>query len=160
MFREQDDRLLHPAADHLRRLSMTNPVQHAIKRRSRHAFALAAALLCGAAPPARAEVHVEGNPAEVRITTSQDAISDVLAAVAKTFNIQYRSAIPLDAAANASYSGSFGQVISRLLDGYNYVIKREPEGTEIVVFGRRGEVAIVPPKPTVPPAKGIVSQWR
>ncbi len=91
----------------------------------------------------------------VRVTTSQDAIADVLSALAATFNVQYRTAIPLDAAASKSYSGSFGQVISRLLDGYNYVIKKDQETIEIVVFGRRGEVAI-PAQPT----KGILSRWR
>ena len=118
------------------------------------------ALVCGVAASARAEVHVEGSPAAVRITTSQDAIADVLSAVAATFNVGYRTAIPLDAPANAAYAGSFGQVMSRLLDGYNYVIKTDQGSTEIVVFGRRGEVAIPPPAPKAPPAKGIVSQWR
>ena len=131
-----------------------------IMRRSRCAFGLGAALACGLAASARAEVHVEGSRAAVRITTSQDAIADVLSAVAATFNVGYRTAIPLDAAANAAYAGSFGQVISRLLDGYNYVIKTDQGSTEIVVFGRRGEVAIPPPAPKAPPPKGIVSQWR
>jgi hypothetical protein len=139
---------------------MTRTIQRTPTHLSRWAFGLATALTCSFVPPACAEVLVEGGPAAVRVTTSRDTISDVLAAVAKTFNAQYRTAIPLDAAANATYSGSFGQVISRLLDGYNYVIKREQETTEIVVFGKRGEVAIIPPKPKAPPAKSIVSQWR
>jgi len=50
------------------------------------------------------------------------------------------------------------QVLTRLLDGYNYVVKREPDTIEIVVLGARGEVAIPPPKAA--PPKGIVSQWR
>ena len=73
--------------------------------------------------PAHAEVHVAGNPAAVRITTSQDAIADVLSALGTTFNIRYRAAVPLDAAADPTYSGSFRQVVSRLLDRYNYVMK-------------------------------------
>jgi hypothetical protein len=129
-----------------------------VMRRSRCALGLGAALSLVAS--ARAEVHVEGSPSAVRITTSQDAIADVLSAVATAFNVRYRTAIPLDAAASATYSGSFGQVISRLLNGYNYVIKTDQETTEIVVFGRHGEVAIPPPAPEAPPAKGIVSQWR
>jgi hypothetical protein len=139
---------------------MTITVQRATTHRRRCSFGLATVLMCGLATIARAEVQVEGSPAAVRVTTSEDAISDVLVAFAKTFNVQYRTAIPLDAAANATYSGSFGQVISRLLDGYNYVIKKDQETTEIVVFGRRGEVAIPAPKPKVPAAKGIASQWR
>jgi hypothetical protein len=122
--------------------------------------ALPGILACVLVATARAEVHIDGTPAAVRITTSEDKIADVLAAVATTFNARYRTAIPLDARANATYSGSFGQVISRLLDGYNYVIKREQDTIEIAVFGTRGEVAIPPPAPKAPPAKGIVSQWR
>jgi len=124
------------------------------------ALYLSAVLACCLAATARAEVHVEGGPDAVRITTGRDAIADVLAAVATTFNVRYRTAVPLDAQANAAYSGSFGQVISRLLDGYNYVIKREQDTIEIVVFGARGEVAIPPPAAKAPAAKGIVSQSR
>ena len=120
-------------------------------------FGLAATLTCGLATIAWAEVRVEGSPAAVRVTTSQDTISDVLSAFATTFNVKYRTSIPLDAAANGIYTGSFGQVIARLLDGYNYVIKNEQETTEIVVFGKRGEASI-PPKAS--PAKGILSRWR
>jgi hypothetical protein len=136
---------------------MTKTVQRTTPRRHRCSFALAMALTCGVAAVAAAEVNVEGTPAAVRITTSQDTISDVLAAVAATFNVKYRTAIPLDAAANATYSGSFGQVISRLLDGYSYVIKKNPDATEIVIFGKRGEAAL-PPKAA--PAKGDLSRWR
>lgn len=114
----------------------------------------------GVATIACAEVHVESSPTAVRVTTSEDAIADVLSAFAATFNVRYRTAIPLDAAANKTYSGSFGQVISRLLDGYNYVIKTDQETIEIVVLGRRGEVAIPPPASKAPPTKGILSRWR
>src|SRR5262245_61082007 len=139
---------------------MTSTVQRAGACRRRYSFSLATALTCGLATIACAEVHVEGNPMAVRVTTGRDAIADVLSAFAATFNIQYRTAIPLDAAANKTYSGSFGQVISRLLDGYNYVIKTDQETIEIVVFGRRGEVAILTPATRAPAPKGILSRWR
>jgi len=83
----------------------------------------------------------------------------VLAAFAGTFKVTYRTAIPLDAVADTTYAGSFGQVISRLLAGYNYVVKKDGETTEITVFGRRGEVAIPPPAPKAAPG-GITSRWR
>jgi hypothetical protein len=132
---------------------MTSSVPGAIMRPCRCTFGLWVALMCGLATPGCAEVHVEGSPAALHITTNQDAISDVLSAVAKTFNVRYRTSTPLDAAANAAYSGSFGQVISRLLDGYSYVIKREQGTTEIVIFAKRGEVATVPAAPQASPAK-------
>jgi hypothetical protein len=119
-------------------------------------LALATAVVCGLAPLARADVGVEGTPQAVRVTTSQNTVADVLAALAP-FNVKYRTAVPLDTAAQAIYSGSLGQVASRLLDGYNYVIKKNQETTEIVVFGRSGQAAAPPPEP---PAKSVLKRWR
>jgi hypothetical protein len=124
----------------------------------RSCWALLLMVACGAAGVARAGVRVEGTPAAVRVTADQAAISDVLAAVTGNFNARYRSAIPLDAPAGPAYAGSLAHVIGRLLDGYNYVVKRDGQATEIVVFGRHGEVAIPPPAPSAPP--GILSRWR
>jgi len=129
-------------------------------RRSRRTAALLMALVVGGASGvAHAGVLVEGTPAAVRVTAEQAAIADVLSAVAANFNVKYRSAIPLDAPAGPAYAGSVAQVIARLLDGYNYVVKRDGEVTEIVVFGRRGEVAIPPPARSTQPA-GVLSRWR
>ena len=131
---------------------MTGIVRRTSMNQRRCVFALAAALVCSLPTTARAEVHVEGSPAAVRITTSRDTISNVLSALAATFNVQYRAAIPLDAAAESTYSGSFRQVISRLLDGYNYVIKADDsKTTEIVVLGKRGDVVVPPKAPTDKP---------
>lgn|SRR5262249_21815191 len=97
----------------------------------------------------------------VHVTTGHDAIADVLLlAFTATFHVKYRSAACLDAATSKSCSGSVGQVISRLLEGCNCVIKKDQEMIEIVVFGRRGEVAIPPPATKALPPKGILSRWR
>jgi hypothetical protein len=114
-------------------------------RQNRPSRWLLAALACTLATIARAEVHVEGDPTAVRVTTSQDAISDVLSALAAALNVKYRSAVRLDASANEIYSGSLREVVARLLDGYNYVIKKNQDTIEIVVLGRRGEKAIAVP---------------
>jgi hypothetical protein len=132
-------------------------VRHVVLRWRTCVLGLAAALLCGPTTLAHAEIRVEGNAAAVRISTERAALSDVLSAVAKTFQMSYRTAIPLDAATDPTYAGTFGQVISHLLAGYNYVIRRDGDAAEIVVYGRRGEVAI-PPAPK-PPAS-FLSRWR
>jgi hypothetical protein len=129
------------------------------------AVALAAALVGGFGPAARAEVHIEGSPTAVRVTASHDAIADVLAGLAAAFKIKYRVAAGIDAMADGTYSGSIRQVLSHLLDGYNYVIKSEQETFEIVVFDKHGTSAIAPQqqqrKPPFPArARGLVSQWR
>jgi hypothetical protein len=143
---------------------MTTTVQRAAKRRRRWALGLSTVFACGLAAFActevRAEVRVEGDSAAVRVVTDHAAISDVLSAFAGNFKVRYRTSVPLDAAANATYAGSFGQVISRLLDGYNYVVKKDQDTTEIIVFGRHGQVAIPAPVPKAAPAAGILSRWR
>jgi|SRR5215467_8494446 len=139
---------------------MTSIVQRARMRCRGYSFSLAVVLTCGVATIASAEVHVEGNTMAVRVTTGQDTIDDVLSALAAVFNIQYRTAIPLDAAASKTYSGSFGRVIYRLLDGYNYVIKKDQETIEIVVFGRSGTATIPAQAITPLPTKGVLSRWR
>ena len=136
---------------------MTMSVQRPTMRQRRCLSGLATALTCGLATIACAEVHVEGSPSAVRVTTSQDAVSHVLSAFSATFNVRYRTAIPLDARALATYSGSFGQVISRLLDGYNYVIKTERNSIEVLVFGRRGRIAA---PHDLRAADSILSRWR
>ena len=122
-------------------------------------IALAVATLGALALPAHGEVHVEGNPAAVRITTSRDSIGDVLSALNVAFNLRHRSAIDLDAAANPTYAGPIERVIANLLDGFNYVVKTsQGTTTEVIVFGRRGEVAI--PPPAAKRSTGVLSRWR
>jgi hypothetical protein len=139
---------------------MTTMVRIQLAALCRCALAGAAMLAAGPVPLARAEVQVEGNPAAVRVTIDHAAISDVLSALAATFKVTYRTSIALDAPAEATYAGSFGQVMARLLDGYNYVVKTEGGTIEVVVLGRRGEVAIPPPGPKPTPNASVMSRWR
>jgi hypothetical protein len=123
----------------------------------RLALVAAAVLAHSVATVARAEVKIEGSLAAVRVTTDQEAISEVLSAFGDAFDVRYRTVIALDAAADTAYSGSFGQVISRLLDGYNYVIRTERNSIEILVFGRRGRMAA---PYDLRAADSILSRWR
>jgi len=70
------------------------------------------------------------------------------------------TALPLDAPANTRYGGLIVKVIARLLDGYNYVVKRERQEIEIVVIGKRGETAVPPGAGKDAAAKGIIARWR
>jgi hypothetical protein len=131
--------------------------QRAILGKRRCLLAAVTALACGLATTASAEVHVEGDLRALRVTASGDTLSNVLSAFGSLFQVKYRTAVPLDVEISGTYSGSLSQVVSHLLDGYNYVIKSDQDLTEIIVFGRRGEAA-VPPK--VPAAKGALSRWQ
>jgi hypothetical protein len=124
------------------------------------ALGVAIALAPAFAMRACGEVRVEGSLEAVRVTTNREAVAEILSALSKNFSIRYRTGISLNAAANKSYSGSVRQVLSHLLDRYTYVIKKDKESTEIVVFGYRGEIAVPPPTPKSPAAEGVTSRWR
>ncbi len=127
--------------------------------RNRTSFVVGLALAATLPVTAHAEVHIEGNPAAVHVTARGDSVGDVLSALGVAFKLRHRSAIELDAAANPTYAGPIERVIANLLDGFNYAVKTsQGTTTEIIVFGRRGEVAIPPPAPK--PAPGLLSRWR
>ena len=115
----------------------------------------------GAPTIALAEVHVAGTAAAVHVTADKDDIpEDVLSAFETPFNLRYRTAVPLDGNVSNIYSGSLAHVISRLLEGYDYVIAHDQGTIEIVVSGKRGEASapvqrlVTSPNPRVVTAQG------
>jgi hypothetical protein len=131
--------------------------QRASVGRHRALLAGVVALACGLATTASAEVRVEGDVNALRVTASDDTVSDVLSTIRNRLHVKYSATVPLDGEISGTYSGSLSQVVSRLLDGYLYVIKSDQDSTEIIVFGRRGEIAVPPGAPT---AKGPLSRWQ
>jgi hypothetical protein len=85
-------------------------------------------------------LHIEGNVTALRIEVRQTTIADVLSALAR-FNIRYRSSSGLDEVLDGTYAGSLGHVVARLLNGYDYAAKEDGLKLEVMVFGKRGEVA-------------------
>jgi hypothetical protein len=65
--------------------------------------------------------------------------------------------VPLDADAKRAYAGTLHQVISSLLDGYNYIVKVDNGSTEILVLGERGQI-ILPVR--AKPEQDILARWR
>ena len=117
-------------------------------------------IACGPIGPAIADVRVDGDLRTMQLHANGDSLADVLARLDTLFAIKCRSAVPLTAEISGSYSGSLSQVMARLLDGYNYVIKIDREVTEIVVLGRAGEVAVIPKARPATPTKTMTARWR
>jgi hypothetical protein len=141
---------------------MTTSIQRPATSAWTRQAALAIMLIYGVPATAGAEVRIEGTAAAVHVSTSQDTIADVLSALGAAFKLRYRTAVPLNATAVPAYSGSVRQVIARLLDGYNYLMRIDQETIEISVFGSRGQVAIPSPAPATKAAVApdVVSRWR
>jgi hypothetical protein len=114
--------------------------------------------LIGAAisTPGHAKVGIEGDVTDLRVTASEDTISDILAVVSTAFNLRYRTSIPLETRISGTYSGSATRVIARLLRDYNFnfVIGHKDEMIEVLVFGNGLSGKILqnaPPDPILAP---------
>jgi hypothetical protein len=106
-----------------------------------------------------AEVRVNGDATALRIDASQSQVAEVLSALGPTLHVRVAAWVALDKRINGSFAGSLDQVLSRVLEGYNYVVKRGKAETEVIVVGARGRaIAAEPLKP--PPARSLAAEWR
>jgi hypothetical protein len=97
-----------------------------------------------------ASIRIRGDAATVRLDARRTTIADVLSALKATFAMSYRSAIVLDEEINGTYAGSLRRVLSRVLDGYNYVIEQNDAKLDVIILGRRGERAVPVAMPVDP----------
>ena len=122
-------------------------------------LAVIAVELC-AVTAACAEIRVEGTRDALQVSTGGEPVADVFSTLGRAFGITYRSAIPLDAPASETYSGTLLEVTSRLLERYNYVLKRNQDETEIIIVGKRGATSAAPVRTTPAKSNGVTSRWR
>ena len=125
-------------------------------------LAVVAALACGLATSASAEVQVQGNLDGLRLLASGDALSDVLSALSAELPVRFRTAVPLSGEIKGAFSGPLTQVIARLLSGHNYVIKMDRGQAEIIVLGPGGEIPVAAKLPVAGngPGNGVMKRWR
>jgi hypothetical protein len=109
---------------------------------------------------ASAEVRVQGDVASVQIETKQSQISEVLSALGPALNVRYRTSISLEGTIDGTFRGSLRDVLSRVLDGFNYFVKAEHDRIEVIVLGKRGEHAVPAAMPQTPAAKSLAAKWR
>jgi hypothetical protein len=92
-------------------------------------------------------LRIKGDVAALHVEVRQTTIADVLSALA----VRYRASVSLDEVIEGTYAGSLGQVVSRVLNGYNYATKQNGPNFEVIIFGRRGESAV--PAPIIIPVR-------
>jgi hypothetical protein len=103
---------------------------------------------------------VQGDALGLQVEAHESQVGEVLAALSKTLQVRVRTSIALDKVINGTYSGSLKEVVSRVLDGYSYVIKPLNMSVEVVVIGVRGARAVTPGPPTAPPRRSLAAEWR
>ena len=113
--------------------------------------------------PARAVVEVQGDAASIQVMARQARLSEVLVSLSNAFGIRYESMVNVESAVDGTYRGSLGDVLARILNGYNYVISTRDGHTEVMIIGRVGSpaTAVAPTPPhTLPQNTDPAAQWR
>jgi hypothetical protein len=90
-------------------------------------------LLVVSADEGRAEVVVQRDHSNIRVSVENDTVGHVLDALGRNGNFRYRSTAPLDKVIGGDFSGSWGQVLSGVLAGFDFVVAYRPQGVEIVI---------------------------
>jgi hypothetical protein len=101
-------------------------------------------LMAFSATAADAEVVVEGDRDQMQVTVDSDSVDQVLEALGQKENLHYRSTAPLNKVIDGSFSGSLGHVLSRILVGFDFVVRYNPQGIEIFVYEESGETPVPP----------------
>lgn len=87
---------------------------------------------------ARADVQVSGGTAAIRLVASEASLGEVLEALSSRYGVQSRLPPNLDRPVNGTFGGSLGQLLSRLLQGYSFVVETSASGTKVVVYDLNG----------------------
>jgi hypothetical protein len=89
-------------------------------------------------------VQVRGNPEAVTIEARDTSVEDVLAALSRAFDMDYQSSIDLNKPLRGTYVGPLSQVLTRILQGYNFVLKTDNRRIVVTVVGTLNSLAANP----------------
>jgi hypothetical protein len=103
--------------------------------------------------PALAEIQIRGNPEAVTIEAQDTSVEEVLAALSRTFDMDYHSSIDLDKRLYGTYVGPLSRVVTRILEGYSFVLKTDNGSFVITVVGGPN-VPAANPAASASPASG------
>jgi hypothetical protein len=89
--------------------------------------------------------RVAGTAEKLKLEVSDATVDNALAALRSAVDFKCLCASPLDRRVTGVYQGNIRRVLSRLLEGYNYVIKTSPSGlVEVIVLGANGSPQLNP----------------
>lgn len=105
------------------------------RRRLLHPIALSLVLVCFACARAGAEVQLSGTRDSVAMQTDNASMAEILSELSSTFKLRIELTGSSVRRFTGAYSGSLRRVLSRLLDGEDYVIRSAGDGINIVLLG-------------------------
>ena len=93
---------------------------------------LAAVILCATAAPAAAEVRVtETGGGGLTVEAHDATVQQILDALGQSRTIRFQASEALSQHITGTYSGGLPRVLSRILDGYDHVIRSTSSGLQI-----------------------------
>ena len=95
--------------------------------------------------PTRSETQIAGVSGALSVDAHDTTLQAVIAKLGATFGFQLRTSADLSRPVEGSYRGSLREVITRLLDGYDFFIHRSGDVTEVVVVEFSGMTVVVTP---------------
>jgi len=126
--------------------------------RARAAAALAVVMLTAGA--VHAEVRVNGDAGAVQVDATGASVDEVLSALGTAFPVRVKTSMALDRAVSGTFTGSLAQILSRMLQGYNYFIRRQDTEIEVTVIASQGNRAAALARPPPTPAMSLSQAAR
>jgi hypothetical protein len=83
---------------------------------------------------ATAETRVSATAGSIQVNANNSTLEEVLTKLQTDFSLTYRSFVPLMDHVTGNFEGSLQQVVVRVLNGYDYVIKRSEDSIDILVL--------------------------
>jgi hypothetical protein len=113
-------------------------------------LALLAVALAIAPTSALAEVQVRGSSEAVKIEARDTSVEEVLEALSHAFEMDYQSSVDLDKRLYGTYVGPLSRVVTRILQGYNFVLKTDNGSIVVTVVGTPQASAVSAAPPALP----------
>jgi hypothetical protein len=98
-----------------------------------------------------AEVRVSGDTRAVQVDATRSNVGEVLSALKSAFQVRINGSMALDRAVTGTFTGSLAQVLSRMLQDYNFFIKWKAAEIEVTVVDSQGDRAVAVARPRPPP---------
>jgi hypothetical protein len=99
-------------------------------------IALSLLLVCVAS--ARTDVQFSGTEDHVVLRAKNATIAEILSSIRSALNLRVELNGSTERQFTGAYTGTLRRVLSRLLDGEDYVISSAPDGMNIVLLGLKG----------------------
>jgi hypothetical protein len=105
--------------------------------------AASAALLYTMLGPSSAGTEVRGHADDIQLRAENASTGEILNALSAAFKLTYKLPPNIGRNMTGLYSGTLHQVLGRILDGNDYIVKVSNNGIEVVILGASGATAIV-----------------